>query len=176
MASTEEIVAKVGQLKKRFGLSSAEAHPKYAPSLPKGLIAGLMGGLVATAVKTIAEKFYPPRTQGQTPAPAVLADKVAGHELSPTKSMVATEAIHWTFGAMAGAAYGALVEYYPAASAKEGASFGAALEGLTHESVLPAMGLSGNPTRREHTSELATHVAYGVVTELVRGIVRRALK
>ena len=176
MATTEEIVEKVGQLKQRFGLGSTEAQPKYTPSLTKGLIAGLMGGLVATAVKTVAEKFYPPRTEGQTPAPAVLAEKVAGHELSTAQSAVATQAIHWSFGAMAGAAYGALVEYYPAASAKEGASFGVALETLTHESALPAMGLSGNPTSREHTSELATHVAYGVVTEIVRSIVRRALK
>jgi putative membrane protein len=40
------------------------------------------------------------------------------------------------------------------------------------------MGLAADPeeqTARERTSEMATHVVYGVVTETVRRLVRRML-
>jgi putative membrane protein len=40
------------------------------------------------------------------------------------------------------------------------------------------MGISAEPeaqTARERTSEMATHVVYGVVTETVRRVVRRML-
>jgi putative membrane protein len=147
-------------------------------SLAKGLLAGLIGGLVATAAKGLAEKIYPPRTHGEPEPREVLAEEVAGHELAPSQKEAAVEAIHWGFGAVTGAAYGALVEYYPAATAKGGATFGMALTSLTHGTVLPAMGLSAKPeeqTARERTSEMATHVVYGVVTETVRRVVRKML-
>jgi putative membrane protein len=151
----------------------------YERSLAKGLLAGLIGGLVATAAKTLAEKIYPPRTHGEPEPPEILAERIAGHELAKAEKETAMETIHWGFGALTGAAYGALVEYYPAANAKDGAGFGMALSSLTHGTVLPAMGLSAEPeeqTPRERTSEMATHVVYGVVTETVRRVVRRMLR
>jgi len=144
-------------------------------SLAKGLLAGLIAGIAATAAKSIAEKLYPPRIHGEPEPPEVLAEKLAGHELGDTSKFVASETIHWGFGALTGAAYGALAEFYPAATAKEGASFGLALMTLTHESALPAMGLSApaeEQSSREHTSEAATHILYGVVAERVRKLVR----
>jgi len=150
----------------------------YPRSLVKGLLAGLIGGLVATAAKSVAEKIYPPRTHGEPEPPAVLAEKVAGHELTGAQQAVAAEAIHWGFGALTGAAYGVLAEYYPAATQQDGAAFGTALDSLTHKTALPALGLSSEPgeqTMREKTSEMATHVVYGVVTETVRRFVRKML-
>jgi putative membrane protein len=151
-------------------------------SLVKGLVAGLIGGLVATAVKSVAERIYPPRVHGEPEPPEVLAEKVsekvAGHPLDESSKTVAGEAIHWGFGAAAGAFYGVLAEFYPAATAKEGASFGLALMTLTHESALPAMGLSAPPeeqTTREHTSEATTHLIWGVAAERVRSMVRPML-
>ena len=79
---------------------------------------------------------------------------------------------------MTGAAYGALAEYYPAATARDGANFGMTLMALTHEGALPAMGLSAEPaqqTNREKASEMATHVIFGVVAETVRRAVRKAI-
>ena len=161
-------------------MSQIEQERKSEPakSLVKGIVAGLIGGLVATAAKSIAEKIYPPRTHGEAEPPAVLAEKLAGHELTPAQEKTATETIHWGFGALTGAAYGALAEFYPAATAKDGAGFGMALASLTHEGALPAMGLSAPPeeqTTRERTSELASHALFGVVTETVRRVVRKAL-
>jgi len=150
----------------------------YGRSLAKGLLAGLIGGLVATAAKTLAERIYPPQTHGEPEAPEMLAERAAGHELAGPQKEAATEAIRWGFGALTGAAYGAVVEFYPAATAKDGAGFGMALSSLTHGTVLPAMGLAAKPeelTARERSSEMATHVVYGVVTETVRRVVRRML-
>ncbi len=178
MATNDEIVQKVGELKRKFGIAGDQKVPEFQRSLVKGMLAGLVGGLVATAAKNFAESIYPPRTHGEPEAPAVLAEKVAGHSLSVSQKAAAAESIHWGFGALTGAAYGGLAEYFPAATQKEGASFGLALATLTHEGALPALGLSADPehqTTREHTSEMATHVVYGVVTEVVRGLVRKML-
>ncbi len=151
---------------------------EFQKSLLKGLLAGAIAGLVATAAKSAAEKMYPPRTHGEPEPPDVLAEKLAGHPLDAEMKAVASESIHWAFGAIAGAAYGALAEFYPAATGKQGANFGLALMSLTHEGALPAMGLSAPPEEqsfREHSSEAASHVLYGVVTEKVRGLVRGLL-
>ncbi len=148
-------------------------------SLTKGLLAGLIGGLVATAAKTYAQKMFPPRAHGEPEPPPLLVEKIAGHRLEKVKALAAGEAFHWGFGAMTGAAYGALAEYYPTATTKDGAGFGMALSSLTHGTVLPAMGLAAEPedqTLRERTSEMATLVMYGVVTEMVRRVVRKMLR
>lgn len=147
-------------------------------SLMKGLIAGAVAGLVATAAKSIAERIYPPRAHDEPAPTETLAEKLAGHELAPASKELASRSLHWGFGAAAGAVYGALVEYYPAAAAKEGASFGLALMALTHEGALPALGVeppAEEQTTREHTSEAASHVLYGVVAERVRSLVRVAI-
>jgi putative membrane protein len=149
-----------------------------APSLWKGLVAGLIAGVAATAAKTIAEKFYPPRIHGEPEPPEVLSERIAGHPLDDSTRFVASESIHWGFGAAAGAFYGALAEFYPAVTSKEGANFGLTLMALTHTSALPAMGLSApteQQSEREQTSEAATHLIYGVVAERVRSIVRNML-
>jgi putative membrane protein len=143
------------------------------PSLAKGLVAGLIGGLAGAVAKTFAERMFPARAHDEAEPPVLLTRR----ELAPPTPAVVGEPIHWGFGAAAGAAYGALVEYFPAASAKEGASFGLALEGLTHN-TLPSLE-SGDEleemTGREQASGVTSHVVYGVATELVRGFVRRFL-
>ena len=157
-------------------MSNETKRPK---SLAKGILAGLIGGLVATAAKSLAEKIYAPRTHGEPEPPELLAKKVAGHELTVVQKKVAAEAIHWGFGAATGAAYGALAEYVPTVTSKDGANFGVALVTLTHQGALPVLGLSARPseqTAREKTSEMTSHIVYGVVTETVRRVVRRMLR
>ena len=156
----------------------SSTSPNGAPSLWKGLLAGLAAGLVATAAKTIAEKLYPPRTHGEPAPPALFTERIVGHHLDHTTELVAAESIHWGFGVAAGAFYGALAEFYPAATSKEGANFGLVLMALTHQSILPAMGLSAPSepqSEREQTSEAATHLIFGVVAERVRSVVRDML-
>ena len=147
-------------------------------SLAKGLLAGLIAGVAATAAKSIAEKLYPPLLDGEPEPPDILAEKLAGHPLNSSTKAAVGESIHWGFGATVGAAYGALAEFYPAATDKEGATFGLALMTLTHETAFPAMGLAQqieDQTPREQTSEAASHLLYGLVVERVRGFVRGML-
>jgi putative membrane protein len=144
----------------------------------KGALAGLIGGLAGAGAKVVAEQIYPPRVQGQTPPPVVLAEQVAGHPLPSTERKAAMHGIHWAFGALAGAIYGAMVEYEPSFGAWKGAAFGITLNKMTHESLLPKMGLA-TPTEqqpsRERISQWVSHAVYGVVTESVRRVARKAL-
>jgi putative membrane protein len=147
-------------------------------SLAKGFLAGVIGGLAGAAVKLVAEQVFPPRVEGQTPPPVVLAEQVAGRGLPDTQRKVAMQSIHWLFGALAGGVYGALVELEPSLAAWRGAAFGITLNRITHESLLPRMGLSaptGQQPTQERISEWVTHAAYGVGTDAVRRVVRRNL-
>jgi putative membrane protein len=145
-------------------------------SLPKALIAGAVAGLAATALKMLAERYFTHRAHSD-PAEK-LAEKLAGHRLDRETRENAGQAIQWGFGALSGAAYGALAEFYPAATAREGATFGLVLMGLTEENALPALGLAAAPEDQslmDRGSETASHVLYGVVTEKVRRVVRPLL-
>jgi putative membrane protein len=146
-------------------------------SVIKGALAGLIGGLAGAGAKIVAEQIFQPRVAGQTPPSVVLAERVAGHPLAHEEKKVALESIHWAFGALAGAVYGAVVEYEPSVGAWKGAAFGIALNKMTHESLLPKMGLSA-PTEsrpsRERISQWVSHTVYGVVTDSVRRAARKA--
>ena len=147
-------------------------------SLLKGAVAGLIGGLIATAAKTAAERIYPPRTHGEPEPPSVLAEKLGAPRLHTPEKKAAEEGIHWGFGALTGAAYGVMAELYPQVTAKGGTTFGLALMTITHEGALPALGLAAPPVEqegRERRSEMATHIVYGIVCETVRNLVRRTL-
>jgi putative membrane protein len=139
-------------------------HPD-ARSLTKGIIAGVVAGLAAAAAKSMVEKVYPPHA-------------AARNELATIHNEVASDSRQWAFGATAGAAYGALAEYYPAASSRDGVTFGITLMGLTHDTDLPALGLAAAPvnqTTREKTSEFASHIVFGLVAETTRRLVRKML-
>ena len=153
-----------------------QTNEKRERSIVKGALAGLVGGIVGTGAKAIAEKIFPPRIEGQTPPPVVVAERVAGHPLDSGEKKAAMQGIHWSFGAIAGAVYGAAVEMQPSFAAWRGAAFGVALNRLTHESMLPKMGLTeptGQQPTQERLSEWVTHVVYGVVTDGVRRVMRK---
>lgn len=126
----------------------------------------------------VAEQVFPPRVEGQTPPPVILAEQVAGRPLPEDDRQLAMQGIHWIFGALAGGVYGALVEFEPTLAAWHGAAFGITLNRLTHEMILPRLGLAASPRRQptqERISEWVTHAVYGVATDAVRRSVRRAL-
>jgi putative membrane protein len=146
-------------------------------SIIKGAIAGLLGGIAATAAKSAVERLYPPKLHDESEPAAAPVQIAAGGPLAMVRRSDAL-GNHWGFGAVAGAAYGAVAEYYPSATSKQGASFGMALVALSHDTRLAAIGLASKAeaqTSRERNSELASNVVYGVVTETVRRIVRRMI-
>ena len=130
----------------------AVAKPK---SLAKGLLAGFVGGLVGTVAMTLAERLLP-------------AHKASDPDTKP-------DGVRWAFGAAVGAAYGAVAEFYPAATAREGITFGMAVGALSEEGVLPAIGVIAKPSARDRAAEITSHVVFGVATEVVRGFVRKRL-
>lgn len=157
-----------------------EAHTLTHPthSLLKGAVAGLIGGLVATGAKTLAESIYPPRTHGEREPTDIAVEKLGGDRKQTLSKTIETEGVHWTFGALAGAAYGVVAEVYPQVTAKNGISFGMTLMAFAHEGALPALGLSAQPKDqqpREQRSEMVTHVVYGIVAETVRKLVRKSI-
>ncbi len=151
---------------------------KRERSILKGAIAGAIGGLAGAGAKMLAEKIFPPRVNGQIPPSVALAEQVAGRSLPEGQRKLAAQGIQWGFGAAAGAVYGAMVEAEPSLGAWKGAAFGLTLNRITHESVLPKLGLvpprDEQPTQ-ERISEWVTHAFYGIVTDIVRRGVRRAL-
>lgn len=143
-----------------------------------GALAGVLGGLVGSVAKIAGEAVYPPRTLGQVPPPLLLAERVAGHPLSPPEGQLSIQTIHFTFGALVGGIYGATAEAVPLVMVGSGVVFGLVLQLFTHETAVPALGLdvpAPQQPLREHLSEFFTHALFGLGTELTRRVVRRRL-
>jgi putative membrane protein len=145
---------------------------KRRKSLAKGLLAGLAGGLAGAVAMTVAERFLPHAAGKPQPT---LETQPDGEILRPEKA-IAVQTVRWGFGAAVGAAYGAVAEFYPAATAREGVTFGMALQALAHEGALPAIGfLVKPPAAFNPATGVTSHVVYGVTTEVVRNFVRKRL-
>ncbi|MGC8548102.1 MAG: DUF1440 domain-containing protein [Acidobacteriaceae bacterium] len=162
-------------------------------SLPRGLLAGLIGGIAGAAVILVAEEIFPPQPPNQSPNQS--EDQPAGRSAlipaliaaSQTPSPAAEpariktqqyKALHWAFAAAAGGVYGIAAELEPTLAAWRGAAFGITLNRLTHESLLPRMGIT--PSKEEQSTQARvsswiSHAAYGIATDSIRRIVRRLL-
>ena len=162
----------------------------------KGTLAGAVGGLVASwtmnefqKVWAAAEKRITGRKQGQQAgqngnqdtedATMKTADRISqalqGRHLTKAEKKKAGPVVHYGFGALMGAVYGASVEVNPAANVLAGIPFGAILFAAADEVVLPVLCLSDKPAAyplSTHVYGLVSHAAYGVATETVRRIVR----
>ncbi|HSU81550.1 MAG TPA: DUF1440 domain-containing protein [Thermoanaerobaculia bacterium] len=100
------------------------------------------------------------------------------HALSQEEKKVAGPALHYGFGALTGLAYGALAELAPGVTRGVGAPFGTAVWLGADEVAVPVFRLAGPPWEHPapvHARALAAHLVYGVATEGVRRLVRRAL-
>ena len=153
-----------------------ELFPYSRRFVAKGLLAGALGGLAGGVSKLAGELIYPPRTQGQQPPPAILAEKIAGHPLSKPSQTAATQVFHWTFSVGIGAIYGVAAEFAPVVTIGYGIVFGEIVLLTTHESTLPLLGLNEPPLQqpaREQKSEIITHAMYGVTVEAVRRLLMR---
>ncbi len=152
------------------------ADPKTAPSrnIAKGILIGVLAGLVGSAAKTVGELIYQPRTLGQVPPPLVLAERIAGHPIEHPTAII--QAIHYGFGAVAGGIYGGAAEVLPIVTIGYGAVYGIVLQLFTHETLVPAAGLdvpASQQPAREHISEFFSHVLFGVATEATRRALRK---
>ena len=182
-------------------MSETQVAPvKKHKSLARGLIAGMIAGLAATAAKTLAERIFPPQPKPEPESPVPPAECVSAEAPLSVAEEKQNEALRWGLGAVTGAAYGAVAEFYPEATAKHGASFGLALDAVVHQGELPvqharvvgcwpflklkcttaqpAPGLTAQreiQIARQRGSQIASFVVYGLTAELVRRLVRRWL-
>lgn len=179
----------------------------------KGLAAGIVGGLVASAVMNQFQALLSKLTEGEErshgaqslqqgspqkgvgrelqaegkddpddDAPERLANAISvgalDHELTEREKDVAGVALHYAMGATSGAFYGAVAELVPAVKAGAGVPFGAAVWLIADEGIVPAAGLSKSSEEYPlsvHAYAFASHVVFGLTTELVRRAVRGAL-
>jgi uncharacterized protein DUF1440 len=108
----------------------------------------------------------------------IVSRAALGHDVPEDSQHLAGNAVHFTVGALNGAMYGAMAEIWPHVVAGRGTLFGALLWASADEAALPALGLAAPPTRypiSSHAESLTTHLVYGLTTDTVRRLIRRAL-
>jgi putative membrane protein len=109
----------------------------------------------------------------------VVSERLLGLELAEReKKKMAGAVVHYAFGVATGGLYGAIAELKPATTVGAGLPFGAAVWLIADEIIVPALGLSKPPTEyppSTHAYSIASHLVYGLTTEIVRREVRRAL-
>ncbi len=179
----------------------------------KGLLAGAVGGLVASVVmnqfqaalgKRIAgvkrshgaqslQRGFPHHGIGRDlqergsdderdDAAMRLANAISmglsEHELTRSEKDAAGTALHYAYGISMAALYGAAAEFAPVVAAGAGLPYGMSVWIGADEGVVPALGLSKSAEEYPlsvHAYALASHMVYGVTTEVVRRAVRNAL-
>jgi len=179
----------------------------------KGLAAGVVGGLVASAVMNQFQALWSRLAEGEvrshgaqslqqgTPrqgvgrelqaegkdeaeddAPERLANAISvgvfDRQLTDREKDAAGTAFHYAMGTTSGALYGAVAEIVPGVKAGAGMPFGAVVWLAVDEGLVPAAGLSKSSEEYPlsiHAYAFASHLVYGLTTELVRRAVRKAL-
>jgi uncharacterized membrane protein YagU involved in acid resistance len=160
----------------------------------RGVIAGLVGGVIAAGAMSVvhkgvagisagAQQQKPPPDQHQDEDATVkVADGIARwllhRPLPEEKKPLAGNLVHYGFGASVGALYGRVAAVVPRVTTAVGLPFGLAVWLGAHVITVPALGLAEPPTRRPPSKEgleFALHLVYGTVTEIVRRLVRQAL-
>lgn len=168
-------------------------------NLWKGLAAGVIGGLAASFVMEQFQALWTKLAEGDKQkqngqqqasssseeeepanekAAEAISESVFHHDLTKPEKKTAGEAVHYAMGATSGAIYGAMAEVIPEVAVGEGLPFGAAVWLLADDVVVPALGLSKPPTAypaSRHIYALASHLVYGLTTDLVRRGVRAVL-
>jgi uncharacterized membrane protein YagU involved in acid resistance len=98
--------------------------------------------------------------------------------LTNREKEIAGAAVHYAFGMGSGALYGVLAEAAPQVTKGAGLPFGAFVWLTADEGMVPLLGLSKGPTAyplSTHVYALASHLVYGLTTEIMRRAVRRVL-
>ena len=143
------------------------------------VIAGSMAGLAATAPMTVVMKSLhsqlPARERYPLPPKQItreLAEEAGVGDLTRggPEWGAATYASHFGYGAVGGAAYGAMAPHLPGHPVLKGVGFGLAVWTVSYLGWLPAAGILPSATRepaRRDALMIAAHVVWGGVTGLL---------
>jgi len=156
------------------------------------IVAGAAGGVAAAfvmnqfqAVWARAEKKLSPSSDKKNGddatvrTAAAISKTVFHHELTASEKRWAGPAVHYAFGGLVGAVYGAMASSNRMAVAGGGTGYGSAVWLLADEIGVPAAGLSGSPAKtplRKHLQAWASHLVYGLVTEGTRRAILKAAR
>lgn len=169
----------------------------------KGLAAGVVGGLVASWVmdefqagwskvsesleasqKSSKKKKQKSQGSSEEQEPATvkaaeaISENVFDHRLTKAEKKIAGPAVHYAMGATSGAIYGVAAELVPFVTVGAGIPFGGAVWLIADDAALPALGLSKSPTEYPlsiHAYALASHLVYGLTTDVVRRALRSVM-
>ena len=163
----------------------------------KGLVAGVVGGVVASWTVDRFQYWWlsfgggderelqqAPSEEGNQGEPATvktasaICEGVFAYSLTAQEKEIAGPIVHYAVGTSAGAVYGLAAEYEPDLTNLAGIPFGAVFWMVVDEGALPLLGLAKAPTAypiSTHAYALASHLVFGLTAEVVRSTVRRAL-
>lgn len=171
----------------------------------KGLLAGLIGGLVASwtmnrfqdvwsklsennpqaesarSVEHDEEKEQPANGDKQeeddttVKAASAISEGLFDHKLTKDEKKIAGPAVHYALGTGVGGLYGAVAEVVPQVTSGAGLPFGMAFWLVVDETAVPLLGLSKGPAEYP----VSTHT-YALTSHLVFGltaeVVRRSVR
>ena len=106
------------------------------------------------------------------------SEKLLDAPLSDDQKPAAGEAVHYAMGTATGAIYGFVAEIFPPARMFNGMLMGAIVWWTADNMAVPAQKLGKKPEEvppSMHAYALASHLVYGVTTEVVRSVVRLIL-
>ena len=173
--------------------------PQRDRSIPRGFLAGALGGALGTVALNVFQKLSLQATEAlenkvdadatySTQQKALLsmfekahartADAVAsaaGADLTREQRKAAVPITEFVFGIVCSGIYGATAEYLPAVTVGSGMVYGAVLFTGASIMVLPAIGFVPPPQDRtlvQHIGGLTGNMLYGAVTEIVRRLLR----
>jgi putative membrane protein len=167
----------------------------------KGLVAGLIGGLVASWTmnrfqdvwfKLSESNGQPAGAPSEEPgaeeqstnddttvkAASAISEGLFDHRLTTDEKKIAGPAVHYSLGTGVGGLYGAVAEVVPEVTTGAGLPFGMAFWLVVDETAVPLLGLSKGPMQypvSTHAYALTSHLVYGVTAEVVRRGLRKAL-
>jgi len=153
-----------------------------------GMAAGLIGGLLGSVAIGKFDGWWAEKTKSRmiekgtesiVNAAQAISENVLQHPLTEEEKPKAGSAVHYAFGGAMGALYGAVTAMEPRLAAGFGAPFGASVFTGASAIAVPALGL-GEPITKSRLSdavgEMLGHAVYGVVTDLTRRGVVRAVR
>ena len=167
----------------------------------KGAVAGAVGGAAGSYAMELFQAWWNDLEQRAGPKPKAaktakaaavakeddpatvkiaerISKKVLDTGLSEELKPAAGEAVHYAMGAATGAIYGFVAEILPPARLGSGLLMGAIVWWTADNMAVPAQKLGKRPEQvppSQHAYALASHLVYGVATELVRSVVRLIL-
>lgn len=155
----------------------------FPSNASRGILAGLIGGLAGSALKSTVERFLQVRKIDEKSAQIKVMDQLAvkftGTPVKLENEAIAEQLVNIPLGGTIGAIYGYGKRNDAETKPLDGVILGGTTWASTHETSLPLLGLDRSPDKiplKTQAHELLAHVLFGVTTEIVRGYVNEKLK